>query len=48
MTFEVIVMAPLVVKFTFAVTEITFLGADVRLLVAKIPFVAADNFLKWQ
>ena len=37
----------LVVKFTFAVTEITFLGADIRLLVVKITFVAAEKLLKW-
>ena len=40
-------MAFLVVKFTFSVTEITVLGADIRLLVAKITFVAAEKLLKW-
>ena len=40
MIFKVTVMVSLLVKFTFAVTEIT-LGADIRLLVAKITFVAA-------
>ena len=40
-------MAYLMVKFTSAVTEITFSGADIRLLVAKITFVAAEKLLKW-
>ena len=40
-------MAYLMVKFTSSVTEITFAGADIRLLVAKITFVAAEKLLKW-
>ena len=34
-------MDSLVVKITFVVTEISFLGADIRLLVVKITSVAA-------
>ena len=45
--FKVTVMAYLMVKFTSAVTEITFSGADTRLLVTKITFVAAEKLLKW-
>ena len=45
--FKVTVMAYLMVKFTSAVTEITFSGADIRLLVDKITFVAAEKLLKW-
>ena len=47
MIFKVTVMAYLMVKFTSAVTEITFSGADTRLLVTKITFVAAEKLLKW-
>ena len=47
MIFKVTLMAYLMVKFTSAVTEITFSGADIRLLVAKITFVAAEKLLKW-
>ena len=42
MTFKVCVMASLLDKITCGVTEITFLGADIRLLVAKITFVATE------
>ena len=47
MIFKVTVMAFSMVKFTSAVTEITFSGSDIRLLVAKITFVAAEKLLKW-
>ena len=42
-TFKVVVMTHLVVKITFVVTYNIFLGADIRLLVAKIlPFEAVE------
>ena len=41
MIFKVTVMAYLMVKFTSAVTDIIFSGADIRLLVARISFVMA-------
>ena len=44
--FKLTVMASLVVKITCAVTEITFLGADIILLVAKITFVVIDISFK--
>ena len=47
MIFKVTVMAYLMVKFSSAVTEIIFSGDDIRLLVAKITFVAAEKLLKW-
>ena len=47
MIFKVTVMAYLMVKFTSAVTEIIFSGADIRLLVVQITFVAAEKLLKW-
>ena len=43
---KVAVMATLVVKITFVVTNIIFLGADIGLLVTKIFFVAAEITLK--
>ena len=47
MIFKMTVMTYSMVEFTSAVTEITFSGTDIRLLVAKITFVAADKLLKW-
>ena len=47
MIFKVTVMAYLMVEFTSAVTEIIFSGVDIRSLVAKITFVAAEKLLKW-
>ena len=46
MTFKVGMMASLVYKITFVVTEITLLGADIRLLLAKITFVATEITFK--
>ena len=46
MIFKVTVMTYSMVKFTSVVTEITFSGTDIRLLVAKITFVAAEKLLK--
>ena len=44
---EMIFKVTVMVKFTSAVTEIPFSGADTRLLVTKITFVAAEKLLKW-
>ena len=46
MIFKVSVMTYSMVKFTSAVTEITFSGTDIRLLVAKITFVVAEMIFK--
>ena len=46
MIFKVSVMTYSMVKFTSAVTEITFSGTDIRLLVAKITFLVAEMIFK--
>ena len=43
---EMIFKVTVMVKFTSAVTEIPFSGADTRLLVTKITFVAAEKTIK--